>query len=79
MNLLLEKGGKDWKYFINTVGTALPGRPAMEIVDNMLANLDGDVIGKKSVTHLKYFRTLKQLERAMWQNIKIDMTYLHRY
>jgi hypothetical protein len=40
MDLLLKRGAH-WKYFINTVGTALPGRPIQQLLDGIITNLKG--------------------------------------
>ena len=44
MEILLKEEVGDWQFFINTVGSALPGRPIQNITDEILNDLSGDVI-----------------------------------
>ena len=60
MQALLNQG-QDWDFFINTVGSALPGRPIQELVSTILKDLNGDVIPSVPMTPMvKKYTEFKQ-------------------
>lgn len=56
--------GKEWKFFLNTVGTALPGRPIQDITE-LISHLSGDVIASVPMTEqiTKYTQFKQRLPR----------------
>ena len=55
-----SKGG-NWQFFINTVGSALPGRPIQDITEEILKNLEGDIIPSTPLSPLaKKYTQFKQ-------------------
>lgn len=75
MQYLLEEGGP-WQFFINTVGSALPGRPIQKVTDEILRDLKGDVIASVPMTPMvkKYTeyrqRMPKNAERFNFDNFE---------
>ena len=60
MQALLNQG-QDWDFFINTVGSALPGRPIHELTSSILKDLNGDVIPSVPMTPMvKKYTEFKQ-------------------
>ena len=61
MELLTQPEVGDWQFFINTVGSALPGRPMQNITDEILQSLHGDVIASVPMTPMvKRYTEYKQ-------------------
>ena len=64
MQELLDHDEK-WDFFINTVGTALPGRPIQNIMENIIKDLKGDVIASVPMTPMvkKYTEFRQKMPR----------------
>ena len=82
MELLLKEGA-DWQFFINTVGSALPGRPIQNFTDEIIKDLSGDVIASvpmspmvKKYTEFKQ-RMPKNAERFNFKNFETKNSMYH--
>ena len=68
MEILLKEEVGDWQFFINTVGSALPGRPIQNITDEIVKDLNGDVIA--SVPMIPMVKKYTEFKQRMPKNAR---------